>query len=36
MNSVLGDELNFGKSDDGYSKEWDINGETVTICVKKL
>jgi isoleucyl-tRNA synthetase len=36
MNSVLCDELNFGKSDDGYSKEWDINGENVTICVKKL
>ena len=36
MNSVLCDELNFGKSDDGYSKECDINGENVTICVKKL
>ena len=36
MNSVLCDELNFGKSDDGYSKEWDINGENVNICIKKL
>ena len=31
---VLADRLVFG-STDGYVKEWDINGEKVTLSVKK-
>ncbi|MBE6626923.1 MAG: isoleucine--tRNA ligase [Ruminococcaceae bacterium] len=36
MGAVLCDELNFGKTDIGYTKDWDINGENVTITVIKL
>jgi len=36
MGAVLCDELNFGKTEDGYTKDWDINGENVTITVIKL
>ena len=36
MSSVLCDELNFGTSDDGYTKEWDINGENATITVRRM
>ncbi|MBE6616465.1 MAG: isoleucine--tRNA ligase [Ruminococcaceae bacterium] len=36
MSAVLCDELNFCTTDCGYTKEWDINGEKVTITVIKL
>ena len=35
VGDVLADEL-VTEGFDGYSKEWDINGETVTITVKKM
>ena len=31
---VLANEVRSGRSD-GYEKEWNINGETVTLTVKK-
>ncbi|MBQ2727111.1 MAG: class I tRNA ligase family protein, partial [Clostridia bacterium] len=34
--SVLCDELTFGAKDGGYTKQWDVNGENVTITVEKL
>lgn len=34
--TVLCDSLNFEAVSDGYTKEWDINGENVTITVNKL
>lgn len=35
MADVLGQEVKFGEMD-GYSKEWDINGEAVTLGVKRV
>jgi len=32
---VLADSVTFGATSDGYTKDWDINGENVTMSVKK-
>ena len=32
---TLADEFDFDTMD-GYSKQWDLNGESVTIGVKKI
>ncbi len=32
---VLADSVTFGAASDGYTKDWDINGENVTMSVKK-
>ena len=32
---VLADSVTFGAASDGYAKDWDINGENVTMSVKK-
>ena len=34
LSGVLADEL--VNAIDGYSKEWDINGENITLSVKKI